>query len=287
VRNARRRTAILISGRGSNMGALIAAARAPDYPAEIALVLSNRPDAAGLGIARDLGIAVAAVDHKIYAGREEFERSMQAMLEIHRIELVCMAGFMRLVTPWFVTQWQGRMINIHPALLPAYRGLHTHERALADGVKIHGCTVHFVVPATDEGPIIAQAAVPVLDADTPESLARRVLAQEHKLYPAALARVAEGSLTVQGNRVSNAGATSEPAPLVVPPYAVGAALRRGPEAIDQPVISLPENHCAISICAVSGASDPCAEFSPTEIACSLRIVPGSALAGSVAPSTSR
>lgn len=199
------------------MAALIEAARAPDYPAEIALVLSNRPDAAGLAVARDAGIAVAAVDHKIYAGREEFERSMQAMLEIHRIELVCMAGFMRLVTPWFIGQWSGRMINVHPALLPAFRGLHTHERALADGVRIHGCTVHFVVAATDEGPIIAQAAVAVLDDDTPASLARRVLQQEHRLYPAALARVARGSLTIQGNRVFDADPVEGGSALVVPP----------------------------------------------------------------------
>ncbi len=216
MRGTRRRTAVLISGRGSNMRALVEAARAPDYPAEIALVLSNRPDAAGLAWARDAGVAVAAVDHKIYAGREEFERSMQAMLEIHRIDLVCMAGFMRLVTPWFIGQWAGRMINVHPALLPAYRGLDTHARALADGVKIHGCTVHFVVPAMDEGPILAQAAVPVLDADTPESLARRVLKQEHRIYPAALARVARGGLIVQGNRVFDAEAAAGAEPLLVP-----------------------------------------------------------------------
>ena len=211
------RTAVLISGRGSNMEALIAAAREPDYPAEIALVLSNRPDAPGLERARDLGIAVQAVDHKIYAGREDFERSMQAVLDIHRIALVCMAGFMRMVTPWFVEQWRGRMLNIHPALLPAYRGLDTHARALADGVKVHGCTVHFVVPAMDEGPILAQAAVPVLDADTPAILAARVLRQEHRIYPAALARVARGGLILDGNRVYDAEAAAEPSALVMPP----------------------------------------------------------------------
>ena len=213
----RRRTAILISGRGSNMQALIAAARDPDYPAEIALVLSNRPEAAGLATAKAAGVPVAAVDHKIFAGREEFERSMQALLEIHRIELVCMAGFMRLVTPWFACQWRNRMINVHPALLPAFRGLDTHARALAEGVKIHGCTVHFVVPAMDEGPILAQAAVPVLDSDTPDSLARRVLDQEHRIYPAALARVARGGLIVQGNRVYDATPAEEPAAMIVPP----------------------------------------------------------------------
>ncbi len=198
------------------MEALIAAARDPDYPAEIALVLSNRPDASGLATARAAGVAVAAVDHKIHAGREDFERSMQVMLEIHRIELICMAGFMRLVTPWFISQWEGRMLNVHPALLPSFRGLRTHERALAEGVKIHGCTVHFVVPAMDEGPILAQVAVPVLDTDTVESLARRVLAQEHLIYPAALARVARGGLAVQGNRVYDAEPAREGTALVVP-----------------------------------------------------------------------
>jgi phosphoribosylglycinamide formyltransferase-1 len=183
------------------MQALVERARDPSYPAEIVLVLSNRPDAAGLAFAKDHKIACAAADHKIYAGREEFERSMQLLLELHRVELICLAGFMRMLTPWFVGQWQGRLLNIHPALLPAYRGLDTHARALADGVKIHGCTVHFVVPALDAGPIIAQAAVAVLDSDTPESLAARVLLEEHVIYPAALACVAEGRLRVEGNRV--------------------------------------------------------------------------------------
>ncbi len=205
----RLRTAILISGRGSNMDALIAAARAPDFPAEIVLVLSNRPDAPGLEKAKAAGIAVAAVDHKIYAGREEFERSLQAMLDIHRIEFICLAGFMRLLTPWFIHQWRGRMLNIHPALLPSYRGLHTHERALADGVKIHGCTVHFVVPEMDEGPIVAQAAVPVLDGDTPETLGARVLSQEHVIYPLALRLVASGAVRIDGNRVLGALARSD------------------------------------------------------------------------------
>jgi phosphoribosylglycinamide formyltransferase-1 len=212
----RKRTAVLISGRGSNMRALVERARDPSYPAEIALVLSNRLDAAGLTFAKDNNIACAVVDHRIYAGREEFERSMQVLLELHRIELICLAGFMRMLTPWFIGQWQGRLLNIHPALLPAYRGLDTHARALADGVKIHGCTVHFVVAAIDEGPIIAQAAIAVLDSDTPESLAARVLAQEHAIYPAALARVAEGRLCVQGNRVFCGDPVVEPAPLRVP-----------------------------------------------------------------------
>jgi phosphoribosylglycinamide formyltransferase-1 len=211
----RLRTAILISGRGSNMDALIEAAHAPDFPAEIALVVSNRPDAAGLAKAKAAGIAVAAVDHKIYAGREEFERSLQIVLETHRIEFLCLAGFMRLLTPWFIGQWRDRMLNIHPALLPAFRGLHTHERALAEGVKIHGCTVHFVVPEMDEGPIVAQAAVAVLDSDTPQTLAARVLEQEHLLYPRALRLVASGAVVAEGNRVL--GASSSPAPALAVP----------------------------------------------------------------------
>ena len=211
----RLRTAILISGRGSNMDSLIEAARAPDFPAEIALVVSNRPEAAGLAKAKAAGIAVAAVDHKIYAGREEFERSLQIVLETHRIEFLCLAGFLRLLTPWFIGQWRGRMLNIHPALLPAYRGLHTHERALADGVKIHGCTVHFVVPEMDEGPIVAQSAVAVLDSDTPDTLAARVLEQEHLLYPRALRLVASGAVAAEGNRVL--GAVFAPAPALAVP----------------------------------------------------------------------
>jgi phosphoribosylglycinamide formyltransferase 1 len=216
VTTRRKRTAILISGRGSNMRALIARARDLSYPAEIALVLSNRPDAAGLAFAKENDLACAVVDHRVYAAREEFEQAMQTLLELHRIELICLAGFMRLLTPWFVGRWEGRILNIHPALLPAYRGLHTHERALADGAKIHGCTVHFVVPATDEGPIIAQAAIAVRNSDTPESLAARVLAEEHTIYPAALACVAEGRLRVEGNRVYCGEPSTLPPPLRAP-----------------------------------------------------------------------
>lgn len=198
------------------MDALIAAARAPDFPAEIVLVASNRPDAPGLARAKAAGLAVAAVDHKIYAGREEFERALQIILETHRVELVCLAGFMRLFSPWFIGQWRDRLLNIHPALLPSYRGLHTHERALADGVKIHGCTVHFVVPEMDEGPIVAQAAVPVLDTDTAETLGARVLAQEHAIYPNALRLVASDAVHVEGNRVLGALPASN-ATLLAPP----------------------------------------------------------------------
>jgi phosphoribosylglycinamide formyltransferase 1 len=198
------------------MDALIEAARAPDFPAEIVLVASNRPDAPGLARAKAAGLAVAAVDHKIYAGREEFERALQIILETHRVEMICLAGFMRLFSPWFIGQWRDRLLNIHPALLPSYRGLHTHERALADGVKIHGCTVHFVVPEMDEGPIVAQAAVPVLDTDTAETLGARVLAQEHAIYPNALRLVASDAVRVEGNRVLGALPASN-ATLLAPP----------------------------------------------------------------------
>jgi phosphoribosylglycinamide formyltransferase 1 len=190
---AKKRVAVLISGRGSNMVALIEAAKDPNFPAEIALVLSNRSDAAGLVRARADGIATAVVDHTAFGkDREAFERAVQAMLEDHRIDLVCLAGFMRLLTPWLVRRWEGRLINIHPALLPAFKGLHTHERVLAAGEKTHGATVHFVVPEMDSGPIIAQGKVQVHADDTPDTLAARVLEEEHRLYPLALKLVAWG-----------------------------------------------------------------------------------------------
>lgn len=191
---ARKRTGILISGRGSNMVALAQAAQAPDFPAEIGLVLSNRPDAAGLDRARSLGIATATVDHRDFGkDREAFERAMDEMLRINQIELVALAGFMRILTPWFVRRWQGRLINIHPSLLPLFKGTHTHAQALAAGVSEHGCSVHFVVPELDAGPVIAQAKVPVLPGDDEDSLAARVLEQELTLYPRALAAVASGT----------------------------------------------------------------------------------------------
>jgi phosphoribosylglycinamide formyltransferase-1 len=193
----RARTAILISGRGSNMAALIEAARAPDFPAEIALVISNSSEAAGLALAKRAGVATAVIDPKIYAGRDKFEESMQAMLDIHRIELICLAGYMRILGGPFVNHWRGRIINIHPSLLPAYRGLRTHERALADGVAEHGCTVHFVEAELDAGPIIMQARAPVLAGDDAETLAARVLALEHRIYPKALAEVATGLRRVE------------------------------------------------------------------------------------------
>jgi phosphoribosylglycinamide formyltransferase-1 len=212
----RKRVAILISGRGSNMRSLVEAARAPDFPAEIALVVSNNADATGLDFARTQGIATAVVDHKIFSNREIFERAMQETLLAQEIDLICLAGFMRLLTPWFVAQWRDRMLNIHPALLPSYRGLHTHERALADGVKIHGATVHFVAPEMDAGPIVVQAAVAVLQDDTPEALASRVLAQEHRIYPLALKLVAGGGARVEGVRVRVDGAAHAPKALLWP-----------------------------------------------------------------------
>ena len=213
----RKRVAILISGRGSNMTSLIAAAETRDYPAEIAFVMSNRPDAAGLATARSRGISTVAIDHKQFASRESFEDAMQSALESHRIEIICLAGFMRLLTSGFVKKWEGRMLNIHPALLPAYKGLHTHERALADGVKIHGCTVHFVAPEMDAGPIIAQAAVPVLDDDTPDALAARVLAQEHLVYPAALRLVASGAAHIRNGRVFCPGVSAQADAAIIAP----------------------------------------------------------------------
>jgi phosphoribosylglycinamide formyltransferase 1 len=189
----KKRVAILISGRGSNMTALIEAAKAADYPAEIVLVVSNRPDAPGLARARSAGIATAVIDHTPHGDdRGAFERALDDELRNNRIELVCLAGFMRLLTPWFVTRWSGRMLNIHPSLLPQFKGLHTHRRALEAGVKRHGATVHFVVPEMDSGPIIAQDSVAVREGDTEATLAARVLELEHQIYPRALRAVAEG-----------------------------------------------------------------------------------------------
>lgn len=193
---ARRPTAVLISGRGSNMNALAAAAMAPDYPAELSLVLSNRPDAAGLVWAREMGIPIDVVDHKAFADKAAFENALTARLDRAGVELICLAGFMRLLSEDFVDRWQDRLINIHPSLLPAFTGLNTHARALDAGVKLHGCTVHYVRAAMDNGPIIGQAAVPVLPDDTPETLGARVLTAEHELYPRALALVAREEVRV-------------------------------------------------------------------------------------------
>jgi phosphoribosylglycinamide formyltransferase-1 len=180
--------AILISGRGSNMTALIEAARTPSFPAEIALVVSNRPDAAGLAIARQAGVQVEVLDHRAFArDRGAHENAIHGVLSAARIEIVCLAGYMRLLTPVLVDRWQGRMLNIHPSLLPSFPGLHTHARALEAGVKVHGCTVHVVTRQMDAGPILAQTTAPVFPDDTEEVLAQRVLRLEHATYPVALA----------------------------------------------------------------------------------------------------
>lgn len=195
---ARKRTAVLISGRGSNVGALIEAAKDPAYPAEIALVVSNRAAAGGLELARSAGIDTAVVSYK--EGLPAGEAQIEAALAAHDIDLVCLAGFMRLLSTGIVTRWKDRMINIHPSLLPLFPGLHTHERAIEAGVKLHGCTVHFVRPEMDSGPIIGQAAVPVLPGDTAEALAARVLTAEHALYPRALSLVASRTVRVEDER---------------------------------------------------------------------------------------
>jgi phosphoribosylglycinamide formyltransferase-1 len=197
----RKRVAILISGRGSNMVSLIEAAKASDYPAEIALVVSNRPDAAGLELARKAGVSTLVVDHRPHGkDRAAFERVLQHALDEHRIEFICLGGFMRLFTAEFVLHWQGRMLNIHPSLLPSFPGLDPHGQALRAGVRISGATVHFVIPETDAGPIIAQAAVPVREGDTADTLAARVLAVEHRIYPLALKLVAEGRVRIVDGR---------------------------------------------------------------------------------------
>lgn len=202
----RRRVAVLISGRGSNMAALLEAAADPGYPAEIVLVLSNRADAAGLVHAASRGVATAVVESRAFRGdRAGFEAAMEAEFARRGIELLALAGFMRVLTEGFVARWEGRLVNIHPSLLPAFPGLDTHARALAAGVRLHGCTVHLVTAGVDEGPILAQAAVPVLPGDGEADLAARVLAQEHRIYPAALAWLAAGRVRVEDGRAVVAG----------------------------------------------------------------------------------
>ena len=197
---ARLKVGVLISGRGSNLAALIAACADPAFPAEIVLVLSNRPDALGLERARQAGLATAVIDHR-GRSREDFEQAVDAALRQAGVELICLAGFMRLLTAGFVARWPDRILNIHPSLLPAFKGLHVHEQALAAGVRISGCTVHVVRAETDAGPIVAQAAVPVLEGDSADSLAMRILAAEHRLYPLALRLFAEGRAVVADERV--------------------------------------------------------------------------------------
>ncbi|MBL4870321.1 MAG: phosphoribosylglycinamide formyltransferase [Robiginitomaculum sp.] len=184
------KTAILISGGGSNMEALINASKARAFPAKIVLVICNQPKAGGIERAKKLGIPVLVVDHKAFGSREEFEREMHVNLLKHHVELICNAGFMRILTPWFVRRWLGKQINIHPSLLPKYKGLHTHKRAIEAGDKEHGCTIHYVNEGVDDGKILAQARIPLLPTDTPQTLAERVLIEEHKLYPKTLKRVA-------------------------------------------------------------------------------------------------
>ena len=229
---ARARTAILISGRGSNMAALLAAAADPAYPAEIALVLANRTDAGGLAVAVAAGVPTAVVESRGFRGdRPGFEAAMEAVLAAHGIRLIALAGFMRVLTPGFVGRWDGRLVNIHPSLLPAFPGLDTHERAIAAGVRLHGCTVHLVSAGVDEGPILAQAAVPVLPGDTPATLAARVLAEEHRIYPAALGWLAAGRVRIEAGRAVVEGAAApsatlvnplpEPSPLPTPAHRIG------------------------------------------------------------------
>ncbi len=216
---SRRRLGVLISGRGSNLGALINAATAADYPALIAVVISNNPGAPGLERARAAGIEGVVVNHRGHARREDFEALLHAALTAHGVELICLAGFMRLLTPSFFNLWGGRVINIHPSLLPAFKGLDTHARALDAGVRVAGCTAHYVVPEMDEGPIIAQAAVAVAPDDDAESLAARVLAAEHRLYPHAVRLVASGRARLADGRIERDGNASPPPVLFNPPLA--------------------------------------------------------------------
>lgn len=217
----RTRVAVLVSGRGSNMAALIKAAEAANYPAEIVKVISNRPDAGALKTAADAGIKTAVVDHKAFKSKSDFEAVIAAAIEASGADLICLAGFMRILSAAFVARYRGRILNIHPSLLPAFTGLNTHARALEAGVTIHGCTVHFVSAELDAGPILVQAAVPVRADDTAETLAARVLAEEHQIYPLALAAVSTGRIRLDGDRISRSDAPTVPAALIWPnPFAL-------------------------------------------------------------------
>jgi phosphoribosylglycinamide formyltransferase 1 len=213
---SRRRAAVLISGRGSNLAALIDACARPDAAAEIALVISNRPNAAGIAHARAAGVAAEVVDHRAFGDREGFERSLDSALQAHEIDLICLAGFMRVLSPWLTERWRDRLLNIHPSLLPAFPGLDTHRRALAAGVRFSGCTVHFVRAELDAGPIIVQGVVPVHQDDTPAALAARVLEAEHRCYPLALELVASGRARLEGERVVIEGAAAPDAIVINP-----------------------------------------------------------------------
>jgi phosphoribosylglycinamide formyltransferase-1 len=213
----KRRVAILISGRGSNMAALIAAAKAVDFPAEIVVVISNRADAVGLATARENGVAAVAIESKPFGkDRAAFEVALQAVLDQHKVELICLGGFMRLFTAEFVQRWYGRMLNIHPSLLPSFPGLEPQAQALRAGVKVSGATVHFVIPETDAGPIVMQGVVPVADNDTPETLAARILTVEHRIYPEALKRLAGGAIRLEGDVCKTAGSTAGDDSLISP-----------------------------------------------------------------------
>lgn len=212
----RKRTAVLISGRGSNLQSLIDAASDPAFPAEITLVFSNVPSAAGLERARAAGIATRAFSHKDYASREAFDDAIDQVLRDAETEIICEAGFMRIHSEGFARRWEGRILNIHPSLLPAFKGIRVHEQAIAAGVRISGCTVHFIVPELDSGPIIAQAAVPVLAGDTAETLAARTLEAEHRLYPMALKLVAEGKVRLENGHARFAGLPAQAGVLINP-----------------------------------------------------------------------
>jgi phosphoribosylglycinamide formyltransferase-1 len=207
---------ILISGRGSNMEALIAARDAGNLPVNIAAVISNRPDAKGLETAAKAGIATHYIDHKAFAGREAFDAALAECIDGFAPDLVVLAGFMRILSEGFVRHYEGRLMNIHPSLLPSFPGLHTHRRALEEGVRIHGCTVHFVTPTLDHGPVIIQAAVPVLDSDDEDVLSARVLRQEHLIYPQAVRWFAEGRLTLDGTRVRLSAELDDSAAFISP-----------------------------------------------------------------------
>jgi phosphoribosylglycinamide formyltransferase-1 len=213
----KRRVAILISGRGSNMAALIESARASDFPAEIAVVVSNRTDAGGLEKAKASGIPTAVIESKPFGkDRAAFELALEAVLSDHRVELICLAGFMRLFTAEFVQRWYGKMLNIHPSLLPSFPGLDPHGQAINAGVKISGATVHFVIPETDAGPIVMQGAVVVRDDDTAETLSARILEVEHRIYPEALRLLASGRLRLEGELCRTAGSTGDGEALISP-----------------------------------------------------------------------
>ncbi len=210
------KVAVLISGRGSNLQALLDACASPGFPARIVRVISNVADAFGLERAKRAGVATQVIDHKAFPSREAFDAALDEAIRTAGAELVCLAGFMRLLSPGFTEAWRGRVLNIHPALLPSFKGLHTHQRALEAGVKLHGCSVHFVTPDLDDGPLIVQAAVPVLEGDDEDSLSKRVLAAEHRIYPLAVKLIGEGRVRLEGRVVHIDGAAGNPAALLNP-----------------------------------------------------------------------